>query len=165
MGKRKLAIRAAVVAFRSVPNLAIYLRIQELGGERWSRIKPKLLSLLRRCDWTCAEAKVDVFVHEGLWDDAIKAVTRNVSYDLAERVMDSVVDHRPDWVIGAARERAEGIMDAGKAKYYHHAVGWLERMCKAYQVAGRGAEWQAYLREIRERHSRKYKLMGLLKGL
>jgi len=51
-----------------------------------------------------------------------------------------------------------------KAKYYHHAVDWLARARAAYQAAGREAEWQAYLGEIRTRHGRKYKLMGMLKG-
>ena len=53
-------------------------------------------------------------------------------------------------------------MDAGKSKHYHHAVNWLDRARTAYRAAGREAEWQAYLREIRARHGRKYKLMGML---
>jgi len=79
-------------------------------------------------------------------------------------VMDAVMDHRPDWVIREACKQAERIVDAGKAKYYHHAVGWLEKARDAYRAADREAEWRAYLGEIRERHGRKYKLMGMLKG-
>jgi len=79
--------------------------------------------------------------------------------------MDAVVEHRPDWVIQAARKQAERIMDAGQSKYYRHAVEWLARARTAYRAAGRESEWQAYLGEIRERHGRKYKLMGMLKGL
>ena len=81
---------------------------------------------------------------------------------MLEKVMDAVVEHRPDWVVRAARQQAERIMDAGQAKYYHHAVNWLDRARKAYRAAGREAEWGAYLREIRTHHGRKYKLMGLL---
>jgi len=78
--------------------------------------------------------------------------------------MDAVVAHRPEWVIRAARREAERIVNAGKARYYHHAVDWLARAKAAYRVAGRETEWRAYLGEIRERHGRKYKLVGMLKG-
>ena len=43
-----------------------------------------------------------------------------------------------------------------------HAVNWLDRARRAYLAAGREADWLAYLAEIRGRHGRKYKLMGLL---
>jgi uncharacterized Zn finger protein len=78
--------------------------------------------------------------------------------------MDAVLEHRPDWVIQASRQQAERIIEAGQSKYYDHAVDWLGRARAAYQAAGRETEWQAYLREIRTRHGRKYKLMGMLEG-
>jgi uncharacterized Zn finger protein len=56
-------------------------------------------------------------------------------------------------------------MNAGQSQYGYHAVGWLERAPTAYRMVGCESEWQAYLGEIRERHGRKYKLVGLLKGL
>ena len=111
------------------------------------------------------QAQVDIFLHEGLVDDAITAVEKGASYDLLERVMDAAAEHRPDWVIQAARRQAERIMDAGQSKYYHHAVDWLEKAGTAYRAAGREADWQTYLSEIRTRHGRKYKLMGMLEGL
>jgi uncharacterized Zn finger protein len=165
VGKSELALRAAVVAFRATPSLDIYLRVQELAGGRWPGLREESLAHLRQTTWTHAQAQVDVFLHEGLLDDAIAAVEKGGGYDLIERVMDAVVEHRPDWVIQAARKQAERIIDAGQSKYYHHAVGWLEKARTAYRAASREAEWQAYLREIRERHGPKYKLMGMLKGL
>ena len=165
MGKHELALRAAVTAFRSAPSLDMYLRVQELAGERWPEFREELLAHLRQVSsWFYTQAQVDVFLHEGFLDDAIAAVKEKGSYDLIERVMDAVMDHRPDWVIREACKQAERIVDAGKAKYYHHAVGWLEKARDAYRAADREAEWRAYLGEIRERHGRKYKLMGMLKG-
>ncbi len=163
MGKHERALDAAAVAFRESPSMAAYLRVQELAGERWSELREELLAHLRQVSF-CFLAQVDVFLHEGLLDDAIHAVEKGASYDLIERVMDAVVEHRPEWVIQAARQQAERIMDAGKAKYYHHAVGWLEKARAAYRAAGREADWQVYLGEIRTRHGRKYKLMGMLEG-
>jgi uncharacterized Zn finger protein len=108
---------------------------------------------------------VDIFLHENLLDDAIAAVEEGAGYSLLEQVMDAVIEHRSDWVIREARKQAERIIDPGKAKYYHHAVSWLEKARAAYRAAGREAEWQEYLRDLRTRHGRKYKLMAMLDAL
>jgi uncharacterized Zn finger protein len=76
----------------------------------------------------------------------------------------NVVEHRPEWVIQAARRQVERIIEPGKARYYHHAVAWLGRARAGYRAAGRESDWQAYLSQIRARHGRKYKLMGMLEG-
>jgi uncharacterized Zn finger protein len=102
--------------------------VQELVGERWSELGEELLAHLRQVSSFYSPAQVDVFLHEGLLDDAIHAVEKGASYDLIERVMDAAVEHRQEWVIQVARR-------------------------------------QAYLDEIRSRHGRKYKLMGMLEGL
>ncbi len=161
MGEPERALEAATVAFRAAPSMVAYQRVQELAGQRWPGLREDLLAHLRQPSYY-PEAQVDIFLHEGLLDDAITAVEEGGSYGLIERVMDAVVEHRPDWVIKAARRQAERIIDAGKAKHYHHAVGWLEKARAAYRAAGREAEWRAYLGEIRTRHGRKYKLMGML---
>jgi len=163
MGQRDRALRAAETAFRVAPSLAAYLKVQELAGEQWEQIRPGLLEELRRLH--AADAKVDVFLHEGLIDDAIAAVKDGYSYGLLERVMDAAIPTRPDWVIKAASAQAERIMDAGDAQHYHHAVDWLRRAGAAYQAAGRPADWQGYLSSIRAKHGRKYKLMGLIERL
>jgi uncharacterized Zn finger protein len=165
LGKRELALRAAEVAFRSAPNLTFYLRVEGLAGEGWPRLRKELLAHLRRASWAHTQAQVDIFLREGCLDDAIAAVEKGGGYELTAQVMDAVVQHRPEWVIESARKQAERIVEAGQSRYYHHAVDWLEKARTAYQVAGREREWQAYLREIRERHGRKYKLMSMLKGL
>ena len=163
MGEMERALEAATVAFREMPSMATYQRVQELAGERWPEMREDLLAHLRRTSgYSSSQAQVDVFLHEGLLDDAIAAVEKGASYDLIERVMDAVVEYRPEWVIGAARRQAELIVEAGQSKYYHHAVSWLTRARMAYQAAGREADWWAYLGEIRDRHSRKYKLMRML---
>jgi uncharacterized Zn finger protein len=163
MGESALALEAAAVAFKATPSLSAYLRVQELAGERWSEMREDLLAHLRRQSaYSVTGAQVDVFLHEGLVDDAIAAVKTGASYGQLERVMEAAIASHPDWVIRAARRQAERIIEPGKAKYYHHAVDWLDRARRAYEAAGRAAEWRTYLREIRSRHGRKYKLMGLL---
>jgi uncharacterized Zn finger protein len=139
--------------------------VQELAGARWPELREGLLAHLRRASgYSFSQAQVDVFLHEDLLDDAIAAVEKGASYDLLERVMDAVVEHRPEWVIRVACRQAERIIEAGQSQYYHHAVSWLTRACAAYQAAGREADWQAYLGEIRANHRRKHKLMRMLEG-
>jgi len=165
MGETERALNAATVAFRAIPSESAYQRVRELAGERWPQLREELLAYLRQAPgYFSSQAQVDIFLHEGLLDDAIAAVEKGASYGLIEQVMDAVVEHRPEWVIETACQQAERIIDAGKAKYYHHAVDWLDRARAAYRTAGREADWQAYLGEIRARHGRKYKLMGMLEG-
>jgi uncharacterized Zn finger protein len=165
MGEMERALDAATVAFREMPSMVAYQRVQELAGQRWPDLREDLLARLRRASgYSHSEAQVDVFLHEGLLDDAIAAVEKGAGYDLLERVMDAAVEYRPEWVIGAARGQAERIIEAGQSKYYHHAVSWLTRARAAYQAAGREADWQGYLGEIRSRHGRKHKLMRMMEG-
>ena len=55
------------------------------------------------------------------------------------------------WVINNARRRAEEIIDAGKAKAYHHAADWLKKMRAAYLASERQAQWSAYRARLMEK--------------
>jgi uncharacterized Zn finger protein len=166
LGETQRGLDASLIAFREAPSQAGYRKIQELAGEGWPARQAELLDFLRRASsYFAQDARVEIFLHEGLLDDAIAVVRDYAGYGLLERVMDAAIEKRPDWVIEASRKQAERIMDAGKANQYEYAVGWLKRARAAYRAAGREAEWRAYLAGIRERHGRKYKLMGLLDGM
>lgn len=167
LGKRDLALRAAELAFRSTPSLSAYLYVQELAGADWPSLRSVLLDHLREniSDWRYGTGSGDVFLHEGLIDDAIKVAEIGASYDFLKRVMDAAITDRPDWVFLTATKQAERIMDAGKAERYDHAVTWLKHARDAYRAAGRETDWQDYLRAVREKHGRKHKLMGLMKQL
>ncbi|MFP4346012.1 MAG: SWIM zinc finger domain-containing protein [Anaerolineales bacterium] len=164
-GRTELALDAAVIAFQESPDLAAYQRVEELAGTRWPELRQELLDLLRRREATGSGSTIDIFLHEGLVDDAIAALGEWAYYDTVARVADAAIEQRPDWVIGASKKQAEQIMDAGKAKIYHHAVEWIARVKAAYQAAGQEAEWRAYLDELLEKHHRKYKLVPMLERL
>jgi uncharacterized Zn finger protein len=166
--KEDIAIAARIKAFRATPSFPDYRKIETLAGEDWEILKEDLLDYLRSYSgWGLRidEAKVNIFLHEELVDDAINVVSNLSSYqsDLIHQVMEAAISHRPDWVIENAQRRAESIMDAKKAEYYHHAVEWLRKARKAYYEAGRQAEWSAYRAKLMQIHLRKYKLMGMLK--
>ena len=71
-----------------------------------------------------------------------------------DRVIQATRAEFPDWGIGKCKQRAEGIMNEGKAKYYDSAVGWVRTARDIYLQHGRRAEWQAYLNGLLETHAR-----------
>lgn len=166
LGDRQAALDARAIAFQAKPSFGDYCKVEELAGEAWSTVKADLLANLRAHQgWGTHEAKVDIFLNEGLIDDAIAAVSTLSSYEttLVHRVMDEAISQRPDWVIENARRRAESIMDRGKSESYYYAVEWLQKARAAYLQAGRQPEWSTYRAKLMQTHARKYKLMAMLK--
>ncbi len=166
LGDDQAALSAKKSAFQARPSFQDYQKIENLAGETWVSVKTDLLKILyTHGAWGIEEAKVDIFLHEGLIDDAIATVAELSSYysTIIRRVMDAAIPHNPDWVITNARRRAESIMDAGKAEQYCYAVEWLKKVRTAYLDLGRQSDWSAYRAQLMQTHARKYKLMGLFK--
>jgi uncharacterized Zn finger protein len=166
LGDMNAAIIARRNAFEDHPTFADYQMIKELAGDNWGKIKLDLLQILRSVKiFGISEEKVNIFLHEGLIEDAISCVSELRSYDaqLIYRVMDAAVSINPDWVIQNSCHRAEKIMDAGKSEYYHYAVEWLKKARAAYLASARQTEWKKYYQKLLEIHCRKRKLMELLR--
>ncbi|MEH2173993.1 SWIM zinc finger family protein [Nostoc sp.] len=166
LGNNEAALLAIKAAFEIKPSFVDYQKMAELAGENWESVKIDLLRIVRTYSgWGTESAKVDIFLHEGLIDDAI-AIASELSSDRSElihRVMDAAIPHNPSWVIANARRRAEKIMDAGKAEYYYYAVEWLKKARNAYLESGKKADWLSYRENLMQTHARKRKLMGMFK--
>jgi len=109
---------------------------------------------------------VDIFLHEGLLDDAIAALEGEPPFsDLIEQVANGAITRRPDWVVQVCRQQAEQIMDGGKSQHYGQAARWLEKVRAAIRAAHGEAEWQSYLEGLLARHGRKHALVRLLQQL
>lgn len=165
LGQTERALDAATVAFREDPGLVAYLRAQELAGERWPERRDALLDHLRRVKSYYPLGQVEVFLHEGLIDDAIAAVEGGATHTIVEQVVDAAIESHPDWALRTCRQQADRIMDGGKAEYYAAAAAWLAKARQAYRAAGREAEWRAEIDELIARHQRKYKLRPMLEAL
>ena len=166
LGNIEVALASRKNAFAASPSFDDYQTIQDLAGDNWKIVKQDLLEILRTyLGWNKEAAKVDIFLHEGLVEDAINTVTELGSYhgELIHRVMDAAIKKKPDWVINNARKRAEKIMDAGKAEYYKFAVDWLKKARAAYLELGKKSDWSKYKESLIQQHARKRKLMGLFK--
>jgi uncharacterized Zn finger protein len=164
-GQTARALAAARAAFEAEQGLASYLKIRELAGSGWPAEQGPLLDRLRATRSYYPQGPVEVFLHEGLIEDAIAAVDRGATHTLVEQVADAAISTHPDWVITVSRKQAEGLMDDGKAQYYGSAARWLARARDAYRATGRHQEWNTYLASLLERHRRKYTLVPLLEGL
>ena len=160
-----IAQQARLAAFQIQPSLPDYLKLQELSGDKWETLQQELLTKLRGAsDNLYAEARVAIFLKEGLIDAAISTVDQLSSYqsEIIHPVMDAAITHRPEWVIENARRRAESIMNEGKAQYYYHATNWLRKVRAAYLQLGQEQEWQRYQKELLQTHARKRKLVSML---
>ena len=161
------ATNSKIKAFQARPKLADYLQIAELAGDNWTSIKEELLTTLASHDsWNGREAKVNIYLYEGMVDKAIAIVDDFSFYSnhLVGKVMDAAVDSHPDWVISNACQRAEAIINAGKAKYYQEAVEWLKKARNAFFAADRREDWSNYRANLIKVHERKRKLMGLMQS-
>jgi uncharacterized Zn finger protein len=165
LGKGDLALSAAIAAFKANKDLATYQRVQNLASSGWPERRDELLDYLRQGQGYYAYGAVDVFLHEHLIDDAIKAVEGSGSYETIERVARAAIATRPEWAVKTGRSQAERIMDSGKAQHYNHAVDWLAIARDAYEQLGQVAEWEAYLANLISLHARKYKLRPMLEDL
>lgn len=165
LGRPDIASAAAVIAFKTAPTLGAYQRALELAGEGRLDLRQALLEDLRGRAGFGSREIIEVFLHEGFIDDAIKVLSPYTYYDTVRLVVDAALESRPDWAIQACRKQAEPIMDGGKAAHYHHAAEWLAKARLAYRVAGKEAEWRQYLQALLETHARKYKLVPMLRAL
>ncbi len=158
------ALPAAVTAFKAMPELNAYQRVQSLAGGEWPTIKENLLTALAAHNYP--PRKIDIYLHENMHQEAVQAASSGyLGYDALRRVANAVMKTHPDWTIKQCKRHAEQIMDAGKSKYYHHAANWLELARKTYVAAGRLDEWREYLGGLMAKHMRKYSLMPKLKNL
>lgn len=167
LGHRDLALRAATIAFYDEKTLTSYLRIQGPAGDAWPDRRAELLAHLRVTQDFSIQGPVDVFLHEGLIEDAIALLDRSSypSPELIRQVAGAAVEANPEWVIRAARRQAEAIMDAGRSGHYREAADWLGLARSASLASGQAQEWREYLGALLELHHRKYKLMSFLRDL
>jgi uncharacterized Zn finger protein len=164
LGDKPTALSARITAFKLRPSMRGYQQVKTLAGDTWQTLQPDLLQHLRTMDsWSHAEAKVQIFLDEGLVDDAIATVNdRYTRGNLIQLVMDAAMSDRSEWVIAKAIPPAEDIMNRGKAESYQEAVNWLAKARTAYIQSGRQNEWQVYRAQLVATHGRKRKLMGLM---
>ena len=163
-GRTKQALTAWSVAFGEHPSLETYKTIKRLAGLNWGRLRPEVMTKLRKS--YDKRVLAEVYLLEEEWDDAIKvAEGRDAWYPVVETVADGVVQHRPEWVVQISLKHAERLMSEAKSKNYPIAAAWLKRAKQAYKLLGKTDEWKRYLEETREKYKRRPALQNQLARL
>jgi uncharacterized Zn finger protein len=165
-GDADRATRAALVALRELHSLPDYQALRNVAGDRWPTLRDEVIAELRQSAARSPSGVGEIFVYEGLLDDAI-AVAESAPHDYAmvEQVADAAIQTHPDWVIRMGRRQAERIMNGAQSRYYHHAVVWLRRSRAAALGAGLQDDWRQYVDGLLRQHARKYSLVPQLKQL
>jgi hypothetical protein len=115
LGRREIALEAALAAYHADPSLAPTCGYKSLPV----KLGP---STAGGC-WIISTSyvpvgQIDVFLHEDLVGDAIAAVGGNSSGGLVGRVADAAIESHSDWVIETCGRQAEEIMNQGRSKDY-----------------------------------------------
>jgi uncharacterized Zn finger protein len=161
-GRTDMALLAYRTAYDESPSIEIYRQIKRLSGENWLNLRPALIQKVNNN----TAVLVDIHMDEKDWDAAIKVAERDVwSFRLLEKVADTVILHRPDWVIRVALKQSGGLIAKTQSKLYPIAARWLERAKKAYPLKGQDAEWQAYIDNLRATYARRPALQREIKEL
>jgi uncharacterized Zn finger protein len=165
LGETKILLNAKIIAFKLKPSLADYHEIRDLTGDKWNSTKEILLKYLSKLNlYGISDAKVDIFLDEGLIDQAIDVVDRDYcSRQLRLRVMQVAAGFNPQWVITKGKAFAEDIINRGKSEYYEDAVKWLEQVKRGYLASNHQEEWRSYRQQLIEVNSKKRKLMEIVK--
>jgi uncharacterized Zn finger protein len=165
LGDNQTHLSAIKAIFKEQPSLDLYHKIAALSGDNWQEEKPNLLAIMRRYGaWGTEAAKVEIFLLEGLIEDAINIV-RDLSPDyspLIQQVMTAAIPHKPGWVIANGCRRAELIINASKSEQYADAIQWLKQVRAAYLASNRQPDWVKYRQQLIENHGRKRKFMTML---
>ncbi|MDQ2809561.1 MAG: SWIM zinc finger family protein [Chloroflexota bacterium] len=161
-----LALRAAQIAVRDAIQLADYQALQAVAAEQWPALRAELLTRLRNVPaGSYSPARLDIFLHDGLIDDAIACITPTTYYVEVEKVVVAAIPTRPVWAGNAAWGQARAIIEAKRSNHYADAVRWLEKAHAAAAQLGQAAEWRARVQALLTEHRRKYSLVPLLESL
>ncbi|PZU94491.1 MAG: hypothetical protein DCE90_14700 [Pseudanabaena sp.] len=165
LGETGILLNAKIIAFKLKPSLATYHQIRDLNKTKWKTTKDILLKYLLQFDsFAAAEAKVNIFLEEKLFDEAIAIANTSYckTYDRL-RVMQAVINSNPQWVITKAKALTEDVITRGKSDDYEQAVSCLEQVRNGYRILKQEKEWLNYRNQLVEVNARKRKLMELVK--
>ena len=163
-GRNDKALLAYRIAYDESPKIEIYRRIKRLSGTNWENLQPALIK--KASASYSKDVLVDIYLEEKDWDSAIRVAEQDSwSFNLLEKVTDTVIPYRPNWVIRVSLKQSDDLIEKTQSKLYPIAARWLERAKKAYQQKGQDVEWQAYIDNLRTTYARRPALQREIQGL
>jgi uncharacterized Zn finger protein len=82
-----------------------------------------------------------------------------------DAVATAVQTHAPDRAVAIWKNKAERLIGQVKPSAYKAAAKYLRKAAKVMNREKKPAEWESYLKALREQHIRKRRLMEVLDGL
>ncbi len=165
-GEYALAQKGYIAAFIDDETLKRYKKVLEVTAEQdREEQKNELLTFLRTQKHGYIGHSVEIFAHENLFDGAIALIddkNSNLYSDALQEFMALALAHKPVWVIKKAHKEAVDVIEAGVAKRYDSAIGWLRLARSAYEANNDLQGWQICLDALRTTYRPKRKLMALL---
>jgi uncharacterized Zn finger protein len=167
-GRTEQALDTWLIAFDESPSLSIWQTVKKMAGPKWNRLQPEMMDSLK--NHYSKEPLVDILLFEQRLDEAIEVANKEFhpsSYDssLVGKVVDAVIEYKPEWAIKISIKQAEALIEPTKSKLYPYAANWLRRAKAAYIKSGKTKEWQDYLDKLKIEYKRRPSLMGELNKL
>ena len=82
-----------------------------------------------------------------------------------DAIATSLQTHVPDRAVAIWKNKAEGLIAQVKPSAYQEAAKYLRKAAKVMGREKKLTEWERYLKELREHHARKRRLIEVLDGL
>jgi len=82
-----------------------------------------------------------------------------------DAIATAVQVHAPDRAVAIWKNKAERLIGQVKPSAYREAAGYLRKARKVMAREKKLTEWNRYLKELREEHIRKWRLLEILDGL
>ncbi len=165
LGETDILLAAKICVFKLNPTLKDYHAIRDLTREQWQSIQQDLLqNLITGNHWVSSGAKVDIFLEEGMIDQAIAiAEFHSCKNELRVRVMQAAISTNPAWVIAKATPLVADILNRGKSEIYNEAIALVGQIRNAYLASKNEQDWLTYRNQLVSTYGKKRKFMELLK--
>ncbi len=167
-GRASQALAAWEAAFKERPTLVGWQSLERLSNQDWPQRKRELLATIATTYDHSPHA--EILLYENDYEAALQLGDKHPhDYRLRAQIADAIVaQHHPkgaEWVIQTSIAEADKLIAKTQSKYYQHAAEWLRRVKAGYAQLDQTADWQAYLRLLKEKYRRRPALMGYLNKL
>ncbi len=82
-----------------------------------------------------------------------------------DAIATAVQEFAPDRAVAIWKRMAEKLIEQTKPKFYREAARFLRKASKVILQEKKLTEWESYLKELRQKHIRKIRLIEILDGL
>ncbi|MGA1263523.1 MAG: SWIM zinc finger family protein [Prochlorothrix sp.] len=173
-GNISLAIISSLIALPHYPNFKQYNHLKALAADHWQNLRSDFIEALRTQHnasptvfYSHLEQKIRIFLAEGCWDDALQLMNPKPQslycHSLLPLVVQTVLPHRPQWVIETTQRLVKDILVRKRAAEYAQAITYLDWMHRAYLHQDQEGAWQLFRYELVTTHKRQIKFIKLFK--